>query len=117
MNGFYTRRSARPASYGAFFTQDSQSLTNSPAVAFSNTGRYTLETTAMNYRKANTRARYASVLYAAALAAMLSACSKTDVAVETAPEAAAIHLSESADTPDMPEVVVTAPREQPKAIG
>ena len=120
MNGFYTRRSARPASYGAFFTQDSQSLTNSPAVAFSNTGRYTLETTAMNYRKANSRARYASVLYAAALAALLSACSKTDVAVETAPKAATIHLSDSAntaETADMPEVVVSASREQPKAIG
>jgi len=122
MNGFYTRRSARPASYGAanFFTQDSQSLTNSPAVAFSNTGRFTLETTAMNYRKANSRARYASVLYAAALAALLSACSKSDVDVETAPKAATIHLSEGVDTAataDMPEVVVTASRDQPKAIG
>jgi len=74
----------------------------------------------MNYRKANSRARYASVLYAAALAALLSACSKTDVAVETAPKAATIHLSDSAntaETADMPEVVVSASREQPKAIG
>ena len=122
MNTMYTARTARPASYGAatYFTQDSQSLTNSPALAFSNTGRYTPEKSAMNYRKANSRARYASALYAAALAALLSACSKTDVAVEDAPKAVTIHLSESvntADTADMPEVVITASREQPKAIG
>lgn len=67
----------------------------------------------MNYRKANSRARYASALYAAALAALLTACSKTDVAVEPASNGTAIHLSESqstADTADMPEVVVTASR-------
>jgi hypothetical protein len=74
----------------------------------------------MSYRKGNSRARYASALYAAALAALLSACSKTDVAVEAAPEAATIHLSEveaTADTADMQEVVVSASREHPKAIG
>ena len=73
----------------------------------------------MSYRKGNSRARYASVLYAAALAALLSACSKTDVAVEAAPKAATIHLSESANTADpadMQEVVVSASRD-PKAIG
>ena len=75
----------------------------------------------MTYRKGNSRARYANALYAAALAALLSACSKTDVAVEAAPAAVTtIHLSESAstaDTADMPEVVVSASREHPKAIG
>jgi hypothetical protein len=121
MNTLYSTRSARPASYGAayFFTQDSQSLTNSPVVARSNTGRYTSEIFAMN-RKVHSRARYASVLFAAALAAMLTACSKPAAEVEAAPKAATIHLSEgvsTADTADMPEVVISASREQPKAIG
>ncbi len=74
----------------------------------------------MSYRKANSRARYASALYAAALAALLSGCSKTDVAVESAPKAVTIHLSEgenTADVADMQEVVVSASRERPKAIG
>ena len=119
MNTAYT---ARPATHSVatYFTQDSQSLTNSTVLAPSNTGRYTSEMSAMSYKKGNSRARYASVLYAAALAALLSGCSKTDVAVETAPQAATIHLSESqstADTADMPEVVVSASREHPKAIG
>jgi hypothetical protein len=123
MNTPYTAGTARPASYGAgtyFFTQDSQSLTNSPIRALSNTGRFTSEAPVMHYRKANSRARYASALYAAALAAMLSACAKTDVAVETAPAAAPIHLSESeniANTADMPEVVISASRERPRVIG
>ncbi len=73
----------------------------------------------MHYRKTNSRARYASALYAAALAALLSACAKTDVAVETTPKVAPIHLSESeaANTADMPEVVISAQRERPHAIG
>lgn len=74
----------------------------------------------MQFRKANSHARYASVLYAAALAALLTACSSPDASVEAAPKAATIHLSErtdSADSADMPEVVVTASRELPKAIG
>lgn len=74
----------------------------------------------MNYRKVNSRARYASVLYAAALAALISGCSKSDVDVESAPQAATIHLTEAAntaETADMQEVVVTASREQPKSIG
>ena len=74
----------------------------------------------MNYRKGNSRARYASVLFAAALAALVTACSKQDTSVEAAPNAATIHLSESVDTADsadMPEVVITASRERPKAIG
>ena len=65
----------------------------------------------MSYGKV--RPRYASALYAAAVAALLSACSQSEV--ERAPEAAPIHLSET--TSDMPEVLITAPRERPKAIG
>ena len=74
----------------------------------------------MSYRKVNSRVRYASALYAAALAALVAGCAKPDVAVEAAPQAATIHLSEAASTAeaaDMPEVVVTASREQPKSIG
>jgi hypothetical protein len=123
MNTPYRARVARPPAYSAatYFTQDSHNSTNSTFLARSNTGRYTSEMSLMNYRKANSRARYASALYAAALAALLSACTKTEVAVEAAPEAAAIHLSQSegtADTAaDMQEVVVSASRERPKAIG
>ncbi len=73
----------------------------------------------MNYTKDNSRARYASTLYAAAIAALLTACAKVELPVEAAPQPAAIHLSESAATAasDMPEVVVSARRERPKAIG
>ncbi|MEJ1964862.1 MAG: aldo/keto reductase [Gammaproteobacteria bacterium] len=74
---------------------------------------FTTEITAMSFRKNRTRAPYASVLYAAAVAALLSACSQS--AVEPAASTTTIHLSESSS--DMPEVVVTASREQPKAIG
>ncbi len=122
MNAPYPARAARPPAYGAatYFTQDSHNSTNSTFFARSNTGRYTSEMSAMSYRKANSRARYASALYAAALAALLSGCSKTDVAVESAPKAVTIHLSEgenTADVADMQEVVVSASRERPKAIG
>lgn len=119
MNTAYTARQATHSA-ATYFTQDSQSLTNSTVLARSNTGRYTSEMSAMSYRKGNSRARYASALYAAALAALLSACTKTDVAVEAAPQVTTIHLSESqgtADTADMQEVVVSASREHPKAIG
>jgi hypothetical protein len=74
----------------------------------------------MSYRKVNSRTRYASALYAAALAALISGCSKSDVEVEAAPQAATIHLSEAASTTeaaDMPEVVITASRERPRSIG
>jgi uncharacterized lipoprotein YajG len=121
MSATYPARAARPPAHSAatYFTQDSHSLTNSTFFALSNTGRYTSEMSAMSYKKPNSRARYASVLYAAALAALLAGCAKTDVAVETAPKAATIHLSESstADAADMQEVVVSASRERPKAIG
>jgi len=70
----------------------------------------------MSYRKGNSRARYASALYAAAIAALLTACAKTEVAVEQPmSKAATIHLSENANTAntaEMPEVVVSAKREK-----
>jgi hypothetical protein len=115
-NNAYTTRAARPATYGAthYFTQDSQSLTNSLVTFSSNTGRYS-EVPAMSYRKGNSRARYASALYAAALAVLLTACAKTDTAVEQpTSKVTPIHLSESTNTAyaaDMPYVVVTAKRE------
>ena len=67
----------------------------------------------MIYRNNRSRVPYASALYAAAVAALLSACSQSDV--EPAPKATTIHLSETAS--DMPEVVVTASRERPKSNG
>jgi hypothetical protein len=74
-----------------------------------------MEVSAMSYRKGNSRARYASALYAAAIAALLTACAKTEVAVEqpTTSQAEPIRLSESASTTnpaDMPEIVVSAKR-------
>ena len=67
----------------------------------------------MSYRKVGSRVPYASALYAAAVAALLSACSQSGV--EPAPKATTIHLSDNAS--DMPEVVITASRERPKANG
>ena len=67
----------------------------------------------MSYGRVRSRVPYASALYAAAVAALLSACSQSHV--EGAPEATPIHLSETAS--DMPEVVITAARERPKANG
>ena len=119
MNATYTARAAYPTSRGAtYFTQDSQNLTNKLVVAASNTGRYTSEISAMSYRKANSRTRYANALYAAAIAALLTACSQTNIDSEVAPKetATTIHLSENS-TADMPEIVVTGVRERPKAAG
>ena len=70
----------------------------------------------MSYRKVGSRVPYASALYAAAVAALLSACSQSSVET-AAPEATIIHLSETESASDMPEVVVTATRERPKANG
>jgi hypothetical protein len=67
----------------------------------------------MSHRKVGSRMPYASALYAAAVAALLSGCSQSGV--ECAPEATTTHLSETAS--DMPEVVITASRERPKANG
>jgi len=98
-----------------YFTQDSHALENRAVLAGSNTGRFTSERTAMNYRNVKSRASYATALYAAAIAALLSGCTQTDVARE--PEAAkAVQLSEAAAS-DVPEVVITASRERPPARG
>jgi len=69
------------------------------------------------YGKARTRVPYATALYAAAMAALVSACGKADVT--PAPEAAIIQpaAEQGVDTSDLPTVVITAARERPKAIG
>ena len=67
----------------------------------------------MTYSKRGSRVPFASALYAAAVAALLSAC--TQSSVEPLPKDTNIHLSETAS--DLPEVVITASREKPKAIG
>jgi hypothetical protein len=67
----------------------------------------------MSHRKFRSRISYANALYAAAVAALLSACSPSEV--EVAPKATTIRLSEAGS--EMPEVVITASRERPKAIG
>ena len=94
-------------------TQDSRAAANRSVQVRSNTVRYTSEKAPMIYRKVGSRVPYARVLYAAAVAAVLSACSQSGV--EHATEATTIDWSES--TADMPEVVVTASREEPKANG
>jgi hypothetical protein len=67
----------------------------------------------MNQRKVGSRTPYASALYAAAVAALLSACSQSGV--ERASEATTIQSSEA--NSDMPEVVVTASRDLPAVSG
>jgi hypothetical protein len=67
----------------------------------------------MSYGRVRSRVPYANALYAAAVAALLSACSQSEV--EPAPKVTPIHLSETAS--DMPEVVITAPRERRRANG
>ena len=94
-------------------TQDSRAVANRSTYAGSNTRRYTLEKSPMSYRKVGSRIPYASALYAAAVAALLSACSPSSV--ERATEATTIQSSET--NRDMPEVVVTASREVPTARG
>jgi hypothetical protein len=108
-------RASAPTAYGfsTYFTQDSRASLNVPARASLSTGRYATEVSVMDHWKIRSRAPYARVLYAAAVAALLSACSPADV--EPASKATTIQLSET--VPDMPEVVVTASRERPKAIG
>jgi hypothetical protein len=67
------------------------------------------------YGKVRTRVPYASALYAAAVAALLSACAQSDVT--PAPEAAIVQPAEQTAEADMPTVVITASRERPKANG
>jgi hypothetical protein len=104
---------AVPHSLPAYFTQDLRPAAIRPTYIGSDTQRYTSEKAPMKYRKVGSRVPYASALYAAAVAALLSACSQSGV--EPAPKETTIHLSETVS--DMPEVVVTASRERPKANG
>jgi hypothetical protein len=108
-------RAAIPATHSvpAYFTKDSRSWVNGLADASPNSGRYKTEMSAMSYRKVRARVPYASALYAAAVAALLSACSQSGV--EPAPNATRTHMSETAS--DMPEVVITASRERSRANG
>jgi len=106
---------AVPRSLPAYFTQDSRAVANRPTYSGSNPLRHTSEMSPMSYRKVGSRVPYASALYAAAVAALLSACSQSSVE-PAASEATTIHLS-SETASDMPEVVVTATRERPKANG
>ena len=106
---------AVPHSSPPYFTQGSRAVANPSTYARSNTGRYKSEMSPMSYRKVGSRVPYASALYAAAIAALLSACSQSSV--EPAAEATSIHLSETQTASDMPEVVITASRERPKANG
>jgi hypothetical protein len=108
-------RASSPVAYGipANFTEGSRVRANALTPISSNSGRYRTEMSAMSYRKVGSRVPYASALYAAAVAALLSACSQVEV--QPAPEAAPIQMSET--TSDLPEVVVTASRERPKSIG
>jgi hypothetical protein len=95
-------------------TQDSRAVANRSPYAGSNTRRYTLEKSPVSYRKVGSRIPYASALYAAAVAALLSACSQATV--EPATEATTIHFSES-PAADIPEIIVTASRETPNTSG
>jgi hypothetical protein len=104
-------RAAAPAANGlpAYFTQELRLRVNEPV-------RYSSERSTMSYRNVRSRVPYASALYAAAIAALLSACS--DSGVEPAGKPTSLQVSETVEAAsDVPEVVITASREQPSAIG
>jgi hypothetical protein len=104
---------AAPQGSRAYFTQDSHVASNRPVYERPNLRRSTTEMSSMSYRKLGSRVPYASALYAAAIAALLSAC--TQSSVEPLSKETGTHVSETAS--DVPEVVITASRETPKAIG
>jgi hypothetical protein len=95
------------------FTQDSRAASNRPFYERPNLRRSTTEMSSMSYRKLGSRVPYANALYAAAVAALLSAC--TQSSVEPLSKETGTQVSEAAS--DVPEVVITASRETPKAIG
>jgi hypothetical protein len=101
-------------SVAPYFTEGSQAAANSPSRSGSNRRQYELEVGAMRFTRDKARTPYARALYAAAVAALLSACTQIDSSPGTAVTEAAANASE---TSDMPVVVVTASREQPKSIG
>jgi hypothetical protein len=103
---------AAPQGSRAYFTQDSHVASNRPIYDRPKVRRYTTEMYPMSYNKLGSRVPYASALFAAAVAALLSAC--TQSSVEPLPKETT-HVSETAS--DVPEVVITASREIPKAIG
>jgi hypothetical protein len=96
-----------------YFTQGSRAWANRLVHVGPNAGLHTTEISGMSYRKVGSRAPYARALYAAAMVALLSACSQTDV--EPATQSTIIHSSETAS--DLPEVVITASRERPRTNG
>jgi hypothetical protein len=116
-------RAASPAaqSFPSSFLQNTGGdfAVSTPAIAHTaRTARKASGVSAMSYYgKVRTRVPYASALYAAAMAALLSACAQSDVT--PAPEAAIVQPAEQGTdaNADMPTVVITAARERPKAIG
>lgn len=114
-------RAGNPAAqhFPTYFLQGSGDgfAVSKPAIA-----RVSRKTTGVSatsyYGKVRTRVPYASALYAAAVAALLSACAQSDDVVP-APEAAITQPAGQADesASDIPTVVITASREHPNAIG
>jgi hypothetical protein len=104
---------AAPQGSQAYFTQDSHATSNRPVYERPKVRRSTMEMSTMSYSKFGSRVPYARALYAAALAALLSAC--TQSSVEPLSKETSTHVSETPS--DLPEVVITASRETPKAIG
>jgi hypothetical protein len=113
------RATAAAQRFSTYFLQDSANdFAMVSKAASARAPRKTSSVSAMSYYgKVRTRVPYASALYAAAVAALLSACSPADVT--PAPEAAIIQPVEQGTdaTADLPTVVITASRERPKAIG
>jgi hypothetical protein len=113
-------RAASPAaqSFQTSFLQNAGDDFAVSTSALTRTPRKASGVSAMSYYgKLRTRVPYANALYAAAMAALLSACAQSDVT--PAPEAAIIQPAEQGSdaNADMPTVVITAARERPKAIG
>jgi hypothetical protein len=118
-----TETNHSPRSVARYFTEDSRPLTNSASGRGSNPGRVELEVNAMTYTSVKARVPYARALYAAAVAALLSACAQVNSPpAASAASAPTREVSETRDIPvvtvsDMPVVIVTASREEPGNTG
>jgi hypothetical protein len=101
--------------YAPEVTQSSRSRANPPTRNDSNSG-HELEMRAMSTTTRRPRTPYARALYAAAIAALLSACAQAPDPTPTV-SAAEASSAESAADASMPEVVIVASRERPDSRG
>jgi hypothetical protein len=97
----------------ARFTEDSRWAANPATRSRSNGWQHNPEVATMIRTNGRNRTSYARALYAAAVAALLSACAQTS---SVPPDDASV-ASSAVTNADMPEVVVTASRTHADSIG